>query len=65
MAWPHPHEHLLYAVSPACVERPGRVGAFDDREMKLHYRLMQGIAQLANDPKQKAIMGASRAALGA
>jgi hypothetical protein len=56
VAWPHPHEHLLYAVSPACVERPGRVGGFDDREKELYYRLMQGIAKLANDPKWKAIM---------
>ncbi|MFO0653005.1 MAG: hypothetical protein U0326_42700 [Polyangiales bacterium] len=56
VAWPQPHEHLLYAVSPACVERPGRVGGFDDREMELYYRLMQGIAKLASDPKWKAIM---------
>ncbi len=56
VAWPHPHEHLLYAVSPACVARPGLVGTFDDREMELYYRLMQGIAKLASDPKWKAIM---------
>jgi hypothetical protein len=56
LAWPQPHEHLLYAVSPACVESPGRVGGFDDREIDLYYRLMQGIAKLASDPKWKAIM---------
>ena len=56
VAWPHPGEHLLYAVSPACVEDPGRVRTFDDRERELYYRLLQGITQLARDPKWKAIM---------
>ena len=56
VVWPHPHEHLLFAVSPACVDDPGRVRTFDDRELELYYRLMQGIAKLARDPTWKAIM---------
>jgi len=56
VAWPHPGEHLLYAVSPACVEDPGRVRTFDDREREVYYLLLQGITRLVNDPKWKAIM---------
>jgi len=56
VAWPHPGEHLLYAVSPACINDPSRPRAFDDRERDVYYRLLQGITQLARDPKWKAIM---------
>jgi len=56
VAWPAPGEHLLYAVSPACVEDPGRVRAFDDRERELYYLLLQGITQLARTPRWKVIM---------
>jgi DNA-binding transcriptional ArsR family regulator len=56
VAWPHPHEHLLYSVSPDCITHPERVRAFDDTERRLFYHLAQGIAQLASDPKWKVIM---------
>ncbi len=56
VAWPNPGEHLLYAVSPACLQQPGVPGALDDTERALYYRLVQGISQLADDPRWKAIM---------
>jgi hypothetical protein len=56
VAWPAPGEHLLFAVSPACVEDPGRVRSFDDRERELYYRLLQGITRLTDDPRWKTIM---------
>lgn len=56
VAWPNPGEHLLYAVSPACLQAPALPRALDDRERELYYRLLQGITQLANDPRWKAIM---------
>jgi hypothetical protein len=42
VAWPNPGEHLLYAVSPACLQQPGVPGALDDTERALYYRLVQG-----------------------
>ena len=56
VAWPHPHEHLLYSVSPECITHPERVRAFDDTERRLFYHLAQGIAQLTHDPKWKTLM---------
>ncbi len=56
IAWPAPGEHLLFAVSPACLDDPARPGAFDDTERSLYYRLLQGITQLSQDPRWKAIM---------
>ncbi|MFO0606089.1 MAG: hypothetical protein U0324_23145 [Polyangiales bacterium] len=56
VAWPSPGEHLLYAVSPACVEDPGRVRTFDDRERDLYYLLLQRNNRLLNDPRWKAMM---------
>jgi hypothetical protein len=56
VAWPNPGEHLLYAVSPACLQQPGVPSALDDTERALYYRLVQGISQLADDPRWKAIM---------
>jgi len=56
VAWPNPGEHLLYAVSPACLQRPALLGALDDGKRDLYYRLLQGITQLAHDPRWKAIM---------
>jgi hypothetical protein len=57
VVWPQAHEHLLYAVSPACLQTPRpRTDAFDDRERELFYHLAQLIAQLASDPKWKEIM---------
>ena len=56
IAWPNPGEHLLYAVSPACLQQHGVPGALDDTERALYFRLVQGISQLADDPRWKAIM---------
>jgi len=57
VVWPQAHEHLLYAVSPACLQEPrARADAFDDKERELFYHLAQLIAQLASDPKWKEIM---------
>jgi len=56
VAWPNPGEHLLYAVSPACLQRPAQPSALDDTERGLYYRLLQGISQLTQDPRWKAIM---------
>jgi len=56
VAWPAPGEHLLYAVSPACVDDPGRVRTFDDRERGLYYLLLQRINRLVNDPRWRSIM---------
>jgi len=57
VVWPQAHEHLLYAVSPACLDdRQPRARGFDDRERELFYHLAQVIARLASDPKWKAIM---------
>ncbi len=57
VVWPQEHEHLLYAVSPACLQNPRpRTDAFDDKERELFYHLAQLIAQLASDPKWKEIM---------
>ena len=57
VVWPQAHEHLLYAVSPACLQTPRpRTDAFDDKERELFYHLAQLIAQLASDPKWKEIM---------
>ena len=57
IVWPAPHEHLLYAVSPACLDdKSPRARGFDDRERELFYHLAQVIARLASDPKWKAIM---------
>ncbi len=56
VAWPNPGEHLLFAVSPACLREPERPRGFDDREQELYYRLLQRITQLTHDPRWKAIM---------
>ena len=57
VVWPQAHEHLLYAVSPACLDdTQPRAHGFDDRERALFYHLAQVIARLASDPKWKAIM---------
>ncbi len=56
VAWPNPGEHLLYAVSPACLQTPAQPRVLDDREQELYYHLLQGITQLTNDPRWKAIM---------
>ncbi len=57
IVWPAPHEHLLYAVSPACLDdKSPRARGFDDRERELFYHLAQVIARLASDPKWKTIM---------
>ncbi len=37
-------------------KQPGVPGALDDTERALYYRLVQGISQLADDPRWKAIM---------
>ena len=56
VVWPHPHEHLLYAVSPACLERPRCPSPLDDRELELYYRLMQNVTQLVRNATWKTIM---------
>ena len=56
VAWPHEHEHLLYAVSPVCLDRPRCPSALDDRELELYYRLMQNVTQLVKNATWKAIM---------
>jgi hypothetical protein len=56
VAWSTPGERLLFALSPACLTEPERPGVFDDTERDLYYRLLQGITQLSQDPRWKAIM---------
>ncbi len=56
MAWSTPGEHLLYAISPACLTAPEHPRGFDDTERDVYYRLLQGITQLSQDPRWKAIM---------
>jgi hypothetical protein len=56
VAWSTPGERLLFAISPACLTEPERPGAFDDTERDLYYRLLQGITQLSQDLRWKAIM---------
>jgi hypothetical protein len=56
VVWPNPNEHLLYAVSPACLTDPGKVRTFDDRERALYYHLLQGITRLTQDPRWRSIM---------
>jgi hypothetical protein len=56
VAWSTPGEHLLYAISPACLTAPEHPRGFDDTERDVYYRLLQGITQLSQDPRWKAIM---------
>ena len=56
VAWPNPGEHLLYAVAPQCLRQPAIPVALDDTERDLYYRLLQGVTQLTQDPRWKAIM---------
>jgi hypothetical protein len=56
VAWSTPGEHLLYAISPACLTAPAHTRGFDDTERDVYYRLLQGITQLSQDPRWKAIM---------
>jgi hypothetical protein len=56
VAWSTPGEHLLYAISPACLTAPEHPRGFDDIERDVYYRLLQGITQLSQDPRWKAIM---------
>jgi len=56
VAWATPGERLLYAISPACLTAPEHPRSFDDTERDVYYRLLQGITQLSQDPRWKAIM---------
>jgi hypothetical protein len=56
VAWSTPGEHLLFAISPACLTAPEHPRGFDDTERDVYYRLLQGITQLSQDPRWKAIM---------
>jgi hypothetical protein len=56
VAWSTPGERLLYAISPACLTEPAHPRGFDDTERDVYYRLLQGITQLSQDPRWKAIM---------
>ena len=56
VAWSTPGERLLYAISPACLTEPERPRGFDDTERDVYYRLLQGITQLSQDLRWKAIM---------
>jgi hypothetical protein len=56
VAWSTPGERLLYAISPACLTAPAHPRGFDDTERDVYYRLLQGITQLSQDPRWKAIM---------
>jgi hypothetical protein len=56
VAWSTPGERLLYAISPACITAPEHPRGFDDTERDVYYRLLQGITQLSQDPRWKAIM---------
>jgi hypothetical protein len=56
VAWSTPGERLLYAISPACLTEPEHPRGFDDTERDVYYRLLQGITQLSQDPRWKAIM---------
>jgi hypothetical protein len=56
VAWSTPGEHLLFAISPACITEPEHPRGFDDTERDVYYRLLQGITQLSQDPRWKAIM---------
>ncbi|MFO0631082.1 MAG: hypothetical protein U0325_36395 [Polyangiales bacterium] len=56
VVWTTPGERLLYAISPACLSAPERPRGFDDTERDVYYRLLQGITQLSQDPRWKAIM---------
>ena len=56
VAWSTPGERLLFAISPACLTDPERPRGFDDTERDVYYRLLQGITQLSQDPRWKAIM---------
>jgi hypothetical protein len=56
VAWSTPGEHLLFAISPACITAPEHPRGFDDTERDVYYRLLQGITQLSQDPRWKAIM---------
>jgi hypothetical protein len=56
VAWSTPGEHLLFAISPACLTAPEHPRGFDDIERDVYDRLLQGITQLSQDPRWKAIM---------
>jgi hypothetical protein len=56
VAWSTPGERLLYAISPACITAPEHPRGFDDTERDVYYRLLQGITQLSQDPRWRAIM---------
>ena len=52
VAWPHPHEHLLYSVSPDCITHPERVRAFSNLIFK------SGISAPVRTPRGRDIMAA-------